>query len=103
MSSTIFCTFDQQDVADLAMGRLRNSVRGIHSIQYLSDYGSRASNRQDSGSWLLGFSNMAGSYQNTYGVQPSRPASVKIVCDESARDQVMARLVNLHAYRIVAS
>jgi hypothetical protein len=102
MSSTIFCTFDQQDMADLAMGRLRNSIRGIHSIQYLSDYGSRASNRQDSSPWFFGFSNMAG-YQNNYGVQPSRPASVKIVCDDSVRDQVMGRLVNLHAYRIVAS
>jgi hypothetical protein len=102
MSSTIFCTFDQQDVADLAMGRLRNSVRGIHSIQYLSDYGNRASNQRDSTPWLFGFSNMSG-YQNGYGVQPSRPASVKIVCDDSVRDLVMGRLVNLHAYRIVAS
>jgi hypothetical protein len=90
-------------MADLAMGRLRSSIRGIHSIQYLSDHGSGASNRQDSSPWLFGFTNMA-SYQNsTYGVQPSRPASVKIVCDDSVRDQVMGRLVNLHAYRIVAS
>lgn len=102
MSSTVFCTFDQQDVADLAMGRLRSTVRGIHSIQYLTDYATQSTNDYDGNTFLFGFSNLYGP-QNSAGVQPSRPVSVKIVCDDTVKDLVAGRLVNLHAYRIVAS
>lgn len=102
MSSTVFCTFDQQDVADLAMGRLRSTVQGIHSIQYLTDYATQSIDHHEGGSWLLGFNNLY-SHQNGVGVQPSRPVSVKIVCDDSVKELVAGRLVNLHAYRIVAS
>ncbi|MDL2232777.1 hypothetical protein LJC63_04260 [Ruminococcaceae bacterium OttesenSCG-928-L11] len=106
MSATIFCTFDQQDLADLAMGRLRNSVRGIHSIQYLADFGDSFHNRaKDRDSFFAGPAmawGMAGGYNNA-SVQPSRPVSVKIVCDDAAKSQIVGRLVNLHAYKIVAS
>ena len=102
MSATIFCTFDQQDIADLAMGRIRGSINGIHDVQYLNDFGANPTNHRDGDSSFFGWAIPLG-YSNSVGVQPSRPVNVKIVCDEYVKDQVTARLVNQHAYRIVVS
>jgi hypothetical protein len=109
VSTTVFCTFDQQDIADLAMGRLRNSVKGIHSFEYLSEYGQDFSNHtnQDynfiSGWGLFSNATSGSGLGGGAGVQPSHPVSVKITCDDNVKDMIVSKLVNLHAYRIVAS
>ena len=95
MSTTIFCTFDQQDLADLAMGRLRSSVQGIHSIHFIEQ------EAQNSAHNNAGIGYLFGNYFQNTALQPSRPVSVKIVCDDGVRNMVRARLVNLHAYKIV--
>lgn len=108
MSTTIFCTFDQQDMADLAIGKLRSSVHGIHSVEYLSDYRSHSYNEprnalRPMGVWGYGIGSWGYGFDNSSGVQPSHPVSVKIVCDEGVRQHVVGKLVNLHAYKIVSS
>ena len=85
MSATIFCNFEQQDLADLAMGRLRASTKGIKSIYYVTGH-------------------KHGSALNAVnGVQPSHPVTVKIVCTESNASAVVSRLVNLRAYQIITT
>ncbi|MCL2057006.1 MAG: hypothetical protein FWH02_07305 [Oscillospiraceae bacterium] len=103
MSATIFCTFDQQDLADLAIGRIRSGVKGIHDVKYLNgfeDSGHSATGGDNAGffGWAVPFG-----YTNNAAIRPSRPVDVKIVCDDSVRHQIAARLVNQHAYKIVVS
>lgn len=116
MSTTVFCTFDQRDIADLAIGRLRSSIRGIHSIEYLSnDSGGEngtGSRYNFISGWGLFSSDPYPSAQfaslqpvaipvrNNTSITPSNPASVKIVCEDGSKDAVMSKLVNLHAYNI---
>ena len=97
MSATIFCSFDQQDLADLAIGRLRQSVPGVRDVRYLS--GSPERHKGRSSAALSMMLNVTGSLEAN--VQPSHPVDVRIICDEAVRDTVASRLVNLHAYRIV--
>ena len=85
MSATIFCNFEQQDLADLAMGKLRNSTKGIKTIHYIN--GKRRGNAI----------NAVGS------LSPSQPVTVRIVCTESTATTVVAKLVNLHAYQIITT
>lgn len=102
MSATIFCTFEQQDLADLAMGHVRQ-IRGVKTIHYIVDHSAgqrleNATNRGDDTFFGFGFFGMTASY----GAEvPSMPASVKITCDDAARQEVVSTLVNLHAYKIV--
>jgi len=85
MSATIFCTFEQQDLADLAMGKLRASTKGIKTIHYITG-------------------NRRGSAINAVNtISPSQPVTVKIVCTEGTANTVVARLVNLHAYEIITT
>ncbi len=55
---------------------------------------------------FVGFDTAAPGYyagfQPSAAVRPTRPVTVKIVCDEAAQNKVTAKLVNEHAYRIVA-
>lgn len=111
MSSTIFCVFEQQDLADLAMGHVRR-IRGVQSIHYIGM-------RDHSGSMLRGGDgpgvvsmaaapgnmNFGAVWRNADGDAPARglpspPVSVRIVCADSARTRVEAMLVNMHAHRI---
>lgn len=101
MSTTIFCTFEQHDLADLAVGELRKSVAGIKSIHYVEGFNSESNifNRGTvNNSW-------AGLFPIETGVNgvimPSRPVNIKIVCSDTAAKAVEARLVNLRAYQIV--
>lgn len=100
MSTTIFCTFDQQDLADLAMGDLRTAIAGIKSIHYINGYDAR-DNMFTSGtindSWIGVFPLRSAMHTDV----PSRPVNVKIVCADTAAKEVKARLVNLRAYQIV--
>jgi len=85
MSVTIFCTFEQQDLADLAMGKLRASTKGIKTIHYITG-------------------NRRGSAVNAVNsISPSNPVTVKIVCTEGTASTVAARLINLHAYQIITT
>lgn len=100
MSTTIFCTFDQQDLADLAMGDLRSTIAGIKSIHYINGYNSKqnaftADRVNDS--WIGIFPLRSAMHYD----MPSRPVNVKIVCADSAAKTVKSRLVNLRAYQIV--
>ena len=103
MSATIFCSFDQQDLADLAIGRLRQSVPGVRDVRYLSGSPERHKGRSSAVPGQLSplsmMLNVTGSLEAN--VQPSHPVDVRIICDEAVRDTVASRLVNLHAYRIV--
>jgi hypothetical protein len=81
MSATIFCTFEQQDYADLAAGRLKAPELGVRSIHYVADYGNP------------GFTSSVGSAE--------KPVTMRIVCGEQTAAAVRARLVNLHGYRII--
>ena len=109
MSATIFCSFDQQDLADLAMGRLRQTVTGIRDVRYLFDAPTHAHERHEGrGSGIPGQLSPLSMMLNVHGsleanVQPSRPISVRIVCDDAVRDTVAGKLVNLHAYHITTA
>ena len=85
MSVTIFCNFEQQDLADLAMGKLRASTKGIQTIHYIN------TNRH------------ASTVNATNTISPSSPVTVKIVCTDNTANTVVARLVNLHAYQIITT
>lgn len=125
INRTVYCSFDHRDLADLAMGKLRNSVSKIKSISYIkgsenygddfdiampipvgtnAGMGMGIADGAGVGGALpfLGFIPTAG-YHNNTGVRPSRPVTAKIVCDESVVHQVTSKLVNLHAYRIVSA
>lgn len=100
MSTTIFCTFDQQDLADLAMGDLRATITGIKSIHYMNGYNQRggATNSVTADdSWVGIFPPR--SVMNAD--MPARPVNVRIVCSDASAKAVKSRLVNLRAYQIV--
>lgn len=100
MSTTIFCTFDQQDLADLAMGELRNTTVGVKSIHYVNGFNSRTNglNKGNANDSWMGLFPLQ---DTTSSVMPSRPANVKIVCSDAAAKTVKSKLVNLRAYEIV--
>jgi hypothetical protein len=102
MNRTVFCTFDHRDIADLSMGKLKAAVPGVLSANYVDD----------------GYGSINGGYQNNVGgfhittaassvsdtvLRPARPITLKIVCDENSQQRVVSKLINLHAYRIVAT
>ncbi len=100
MSTTIFCTFEQQDIADLAMGDLRNATIGIKSIHYVGGYNSRTN--------ILNASTTNNSWGSVLPIRgtmevevPSRPVNVKIVCSDASAESVKSRLINLRAYQII--
>jgi hypothetical protein len=82
MSATIFCTFEQQDFADLAAGRLKAPELGVRSIHYVAGYNAPV-------------------YSAAVGEVPARPVTMRISCAESTAAAVKARLVNLHGYQII--
>ena len=84
MSATIFCTFEQQDFADLAAGRLKAPGFGVRSIHYVAD-------------------NRAPEFTSAVGETPARPVTMRIVCSENTAAAVKAKLVNLHGYQIVTN
>lgn len=94
MSATIFCTFEQQDLADLAVGKLRATTKGIKSIHYIT--GSREQLHPNVQNSFIGEI-----FTNIYAAPaPSRPVTVKIVCNSTAAHEVTAKLINMHAYGI---
>lgn len=106
MSTTIFCSFDQQDVADLAVGQLRNTIHGIKSIHYIQGHNTQrhtSTNSFDNSS-IGGFFAVTDDWAFTSAIGvPSQPITVKIICEDSCRRQIMSKLVNMHAYKIVAT
>lgn len=104
MSSTIFCTFDQRDLADLAMGQLRQ-IPGVTGIRYVigqtaegRNHGAVQKTAHPYGLW----GSIASEGMSTQPI-PSEPAGIKITCDESVRKRVESVLINMHAYRIVSA
>ena len=91
------------------MGKLRGAVARIESISYVDDHGQDFAHGGDF--TMLGgyaaFDAMVApaftGYRQDVGVRPARPVTVKIVCDETVQQKVVSKLVNLHAYRIVAT
>lgn len=105
MSTTIFCTFEQQDLADLAMGHVRQ-IRGVKSIHYVIDHAAHQRTRGATNSVSDGMTaswGLFGTNAVSTGDTPSLPASVKITCDDAARRRVVSMLVNMHAYKIVTT
>lgn len=105
MSTTIFCIFEQQDLADLAVGKLRDSVLGIKSIYYVGGF--NAASTPLNSSTTRDMSVIAGGIFGEMTMSsppvPSRPATVKIVCADAAADAIKAKLINLHAHEIITS
>jgi len=101
MSTTIFCTFDQQDLADLAMGKIKDTVSGIKNIEYVVDYDSVTSGVDKAPGFLFNFGIFAASTYTSANVKPSRPVTVKITCDVYSGEIVVSHLMNMHAYNIV--
>lgn len=100
MSTTIFCTFEQQDLADLAVGKLRNFVTGIKSIHYIGGYSTYSSDN----SGAFGFNSWNGaSGSGISPAAPSRPVTVKIVCSDASAPKVKSRLINMRAYQIITT
>lgn len=101
MSTTIFCKFEQQDLADLAVGELRKTTVGIKSIHYVEGFNSTEN--------ILNRSTVINSWGGVFPltssvndvIMPSRPVSIKVVCSDAAAKSVESRLVNLRAYEIV--
>ena len=127
MSKTIFCTFEQQDLADIAMGRLRSDVAGIQSIQYVQGRGGQRQTQNkphDDGVPFAATSAIGGfwpveAFASTSQTAPlgagaflpvgsassspvAGPVTVKIVCDQQSQKNVVSKLVNLHAQKIVS-
>jgi hypothetical protein len=82
MNSTIFCTFEQQDFADLAAGRLKAPELGVRSIHYVAGYRNPG-------------------FTSSVEEALERPVTMRIVCAENTAAAVKARLVNLHGYQII--
>lgn len=95
MSTTVFCTFEHQDLADLAVGKLRDLVSGVRSIHYIREY--RPSTD------ILNRSGATNMWSGIVDAALPRPVTVKIVCSDSAAPAVKARLINMHAYRIITT
>lgn len=104
MSATIFCTFEQQDLADLAMGKIRQ-IPGVITIHYIIDHTahqrSRGAVNAIEGALGYGLVGMYGA-ANT-AIAPPTPATVKITCSDKARKTVVSALVNLHAHKITTT
>jgi hypothetical protein len=82
MNATIFCTFEQQDYADLAAGRLKAPELGVRSIHYIASYRNPG-------------------LTSSVGEAPEGPVTMRIVCAESTAAAVTAKLVNMHGHQIV--
>jgi hypothetical protein len=108
MNRAVFCTFDHRDIADLSIGKLKAAVPGVKSVSYVDEgfagiHGGYQNNvitgdisDYRSASWL------SGSYPDN-SIRPARPVTLKIICDEHSQQKVVSKLINLHAYRIVAT
>jgi len=122
MKRTVYCTFDHRDLADLAMGKLRASVKPIEAISYVDDQryhnhtagdgvfvagipvnGMPSAGMPAGDLPMGGFISSISTFNNPDPTKPPRPATVKITCDESVQQQVVSKLINLHGYRIVAT
>lgn len=121
MSTTIFCSFDQQDLADLAVGTLRASSLEIRSIHYIGGFKPRREREltviPPSNVAALGFAGgTMGNMQAqvppaAFGLEdtqpplqmPSQPVTVKIVCSDSSATAVKSRLINMRAYQIITT
>lgn len=107
MDTTIFCTFDHQDLADLAMGHIR-AVHGVKTIHYVYDRNTRreghrtagAVNSTDSNGFGWGFTNMGADLGHP---REPLPVSMKITCSTVAKNTVVSRLVNQHASHIIVT
>lgn len=97
MSTTIFCNFDQQDLADLAVGRLRASSLAIRSIHYIGGFKPDVERTATASAFVTGFTGMTGPQI------PSPPVTIKIVCADSAAAAVKSKLINMHAYQIITT
>lgn len=96
MSVTIFCTFEQQDFADFAAGRLKAPEFGVKSIHYVADY--------RSAEYRNAIVYRAPEVTSSADVPPpNKPVTMRIVCSERTAAAVRAKLVNLHGYHIVTS
>ena len=104
MSATIFCTFEQQDLADLAMGKIRQ-IPGVMTIHYIIDHAAhqrlRGAVSVMGGAMSYGLVGIS-SVENT-ATPPPQPATVKITCSDKARKTVVSTLVNLHAHKIITT
>lgn len=104
MSATIFCTFEQQDLADLAMGSIQ-AVEGVTGIHYVVDHHAHQQQQEDIfpvANNVMGMFGLFVPEMNTAQAAPSQPTTLKITCADSARQRTMNLLINLHAYRIVS-
>jgi len=106
MNRTVFCTFDHRDIADLSIGKLKAAIPGVLSAGYVDDgYGDTSGGGYTNtlGGGVAFTSAAALSGVSNAVVRPARPVTLKIVCSESAQQRVVSKLINLHAYRIVAT
>lgn len=87
MSTTIFCTFNSQDEADFALGRIRSENSGVKNISEVTGYG------RSPGMFSMSVRN----------AETPRRVTLRIVCAESARKAVLSRLVNLRATGIITT
>jgi len=112
MNRTVYCTFDQRDLADIAMGKLRAAVPGVKAVSYVdaglnSGYDGGYNNTGQRGAYFgaVGYGNIFPAIPTAFAntaIRPARPVTVKIVCDEGSQKKVTSKLINLRAYRIVA-
>ena len=106
MNRTVYCTFDHRDLADLAMGKLRASIKPIEAISYVDDH--RYQNHAHGGDTTMlglpggGFLSSITNFQQL-SAGPPRPVTIRITCDQNIQQQVVSKLINLHGYRIVAT
>ena len=90
------------------MGKLRAAVSRIESISYVDDHQNQDFAHGGDATMMAGLPALGSfvvpyvSYQSA-SVKPPRPVTVKITCDESVQQKVVSKLVNLRAYRIVAT
>lgn len=103
MSVTIFCTFEQQDLADLAAGRLRATTAGIKSIYYLAGYGGHPDALRSNPKTVSNAAVFPVIQATNDTPAPSRPVTLKIVCTDASCNTIISRLVNMHAYQIITT
>lgn len=112
MSKTIYCAFDDCDLADLAMGSLQRAGFAIQSIETIGNVHEDDSYHPEpatpdlailpglDGNVLLPGIFSSQDPTNAAGPAGSPSATIKIVCDDRACQPIVSKLVNFGAHRV---
>lgn len=117
MPKTIYCTFDDSDIADIAMGSLRRSGLSINSIDNVGDLEHITPGKEPDALSQMDILPLADGNILLPGLMPAfsdgeegtgvadalpggHPATFKINCADNACQEIIAKLINFGAHRV---